>query len=60
MTTTVIVHAHCSPDKEVQVEVYEGHKSVPSSTSVLQNGEDKELYAYDEREIRVREVNKKG
>lgn len=60
MTTTVKVYAHCSPDREVLVEVYEGYKTVPSFTEVLQDGENKELLAYGERTIRVHEVNKKG
>ena len=59
MTTTVRVDAHCSPDKEVLVEVYEGYKTVPSSTAVLQDGESRELLAYGERIIRVHEVDKK-
>ncbi len=52
MTTTVKVTAHCSSDKEVQIHV--------SGTidAVLQDGESKEVYAYDDRVISVKEVLK--
>ncbi len=58
MTTTVIVKAHCSSDKEVIVAVENKLYPADDSTFILQNGETRELYAYDARVITVREVLK--
>lgn len=52
MTTTVKITAHVSPDKEVEVLV-SGERD-----RILQDGESCELYAYDAREITVREILK--
>lgn len=62
MTSIVIVHAHCSPDKEVHVT-----KSRPSglgfesTTTVLQDGETNApcgINVYDDYFICVKEVTK--
>ena len=58
MTTTVKIEAHCDPEKtEVQIQVDEGDVG---GTTVIQNGETHETYAYDNRVITVREVEKKS
>lgn len=62
MTTTVAVTAHCSADKEVIIAVFDTVDGEPKiiDTFELQNGETKELYAYDLRQISVQEVLKEG
>lgn len=55
MTTTVKIEAHCSSDKEVFVSVADGGSG---ETFVLQDGESAERYAYDDREITVKERSK--
>lgn len=52
MTTTVIVKAHCAKEKEVHVSVN------GTVERVIHDGETTEIYAYDDREIQVREVVK--
>ena len=52
MTTTVKISAHCSSDKEVHISVSD------KLDKVLQDGEVYEVYAYDERVIKVLEVKK--
>lgn len=52
MTTSVIVKACCSSTKEVHVFVSS------ALHCVLQDGETEQLYAYDDREILVKEVLK--
>ena len=52
MTTSVLVKAHCASTKEVQIHI----SGVLSTT--LQDGESKEIYAYDDRVIEVKEVEK--
>ena len=53
MTTTIIVHAHCSADKEVFVAITDGDESVEEF--VLQDGESADRAVYDGRELRVKE-----
>ena len=55
MTTNVVVTAHCADTKEVKVSI-----STESTGEVhtLQDGESGEYYAYDDREIVVKEVEK--
>ena len=55
MTTTVIIKAHCSSDKEVKVIVRD---KLTGEDFTLQDGETAEHYVYDEREISVQEVLK--
>ncbi|MDO8180179.1 MAG: hypothetical protein Q7T62_18180 [Undibacterium sp.] len=52
MTTSVKVTAHCASTKEVQIHVS------GVLDAVLQDGESKEICAYDARVIEVREVLK--
>lgn len=57
MTSTVIVKAHCSPDKRVKVTLTDKVRDGFAGTMcLLKDGEEKELYVYDERTIEVREV----
>lgn len=55
MTTSIIVTACCSPDKEVHVTT---SGNFQPSTNVLQNGQSLTFFAYDERLISVKEVSK--
>lgn len=55
MTTTVIVEAHC--DDKTEVSIVRGSENTGESY-VLQDGETKELYVYDDFQITVREVPK--
>ena len=55
MTTTVKVEAHCSPTKEVVISIEDGNTG---ETIVLQDGEKREVYAYDARRITVYEHEK--
>ena len=55
MTTTVTVNAHCDPNAtEVLVEF----SDTPDSPVTLLDGESQDFYAYDDRVITVREVEK--
>jgi uncharacterized protein YkuJ len=56
MTTTVKISAHTSIEKEVLVIIRENGNKVHEFT--LQNGENKEAYVFDNREISVIEVRK--
>lgn len=56
MTTTVKIYAHCSDDKEVTIKIRD--TIAPEQTITLQNGDQIEVYAYDEREISIKEVLK--
>ena len=60
MTTTVKIEAHCADTKEVRICIYESIKCEvdPVEAFTIQDGETKEVYAYDDREIVVREVDK--
>ena len=53
MTTTVIVNAHCSANKEVFVAITDGDESVEEF--VLQDGESADRVVYDGLEISVKE-----
>lgn len=53
MTTTVIIQAHCSPDKEVRVV-----RTDPEEVTILQDGETLSQVVYDERTIVVAEFLK--
>lgn len=55
MTTTVKIDAHCSDDKEVHVSISDARGD---EALILQNGESGEVYAYDDRVISVKEVEK--
>lgn len=55
MTTTVKVEAHCSSNKEVVVEI-STRKTLESI--ILEDGEQREVLAYDDRKIRVFEREK--
>lgn len=55
MTTTVKVEAHCRTGLEVAIEIDAG---TTSETIVLQDGEKREVYAYDARKITVYEREK--
>ena len=50
MTTTVTVHAHCASTTAVHVAVTD------QPTTVLQDGQKADFYAYDHRVISVKEV----
>jgi len=56
MTTTVKVEAHCSSNKEVVIEVNDGEDT--GHGDVIQDGETREVYAYDSRRITVYERTK--
>jgi hypothetical protein len=56
MTSTVTVTAHCGPEREVQILVGEGNEILEEI--VLQDGEHAERYVYNERFIRVVELEK--
>lgn len=55
MTTTVRVEAHCASNKEVAIAIDAG---TTGETIVLQDGEKREVYAYDARKITVYEREK--
>lgn len=55
MTSTVIIRAHCSANKEVKVKIDDGDAA---ESFTLQDGESAERYIYDDREISVKEVLK--
>ncbi len=55
MTTVVKVRACCSKEKQVEVTV---NSAAGREHYVLQDGEEKELYAYDDRVVTVNEVLK--
>ncbi len=57
MTTTVKVEAHCAGTKEVVIAIDDGSTG---ETIVLQDGEAREVYAYDARLISVCEREKQG
>lgn len=56
MTTTVKISAHMSTDKIVEVSVKENGTEIEAFT--LEDGEEMDVHAYDEREISVKEVLK--
>lgn len=60
MTTTVTIQAHCSADKEVAIAVFDIVDDEPRiiETYEIQDGETKELLAYDNRQISVQEIRK--
>jgi hypothetical protein len=51
MTTTVIIKAHCSPDKQVKIGISGG---TPEEV-ILQDGEVHETVVYDDREVSIKE-----
>ena len=53
MTSTVKITAHCASTKEVVISLDNGDYT--AELHILQDGETKELYVYDERSITVRE-----
>ena len=53
MTTTIIVQAHHDDTKEVHIEVVEDEMVIEET--ILNDGEIKELYVYDGREVSVKE-----
>lgn len=52
MTTNVTIQAHCGEGKEVVVSMQEGRYG---ENHVLEDGEEKTLYAFDERVVTVKE-----
>ena len=58
MTTTVKIDAHCGPDNEVRVKVYDDRKLQVVQASVLQDGESQSYYVYDNLVINVKEAKK--
>jgi len=56
MTTTVKICAHCSSDKEVVIKIKD--TIAPEQNITLQDGDQIEVYAYDEREISIKEILK--
>lgn len=56
MTSRVTVSAHCRD--ELEVEVLEVNGSGTAQLTKLQNGESKDFYVYDDREITVKEAPK--
>lgn len=57
MTTTVKIDAHCSADKEVQVNIVDDTIGM-NTQQVIQDGETLSVYAYDSRVIHVFEKPK--
>jgi hypothetical protein len=55
MTTTVITHAHCSSDKEVEVVIVNRVTGEVHEKFVLQDGQSADRVVYDDREIKVNE-----
>lgn len=55
MTTTVKIEAHCASTKEVAISIEDGNAL---QQIVLQDGENREVYAYDARRITVYEREK--
>lgn len=55
MTTTVKVSAHLSDDKAVSILIENDNAA---KNYVLQNGEEREFYAYDDTKITVNEFTK--
>ena len=53
MTTTVKVIVHCSEGKECVISVDDGFS--PKNDLIRQNGEEAEVYVYDDRIISIRE-----
>ena len=60
MTTVVTIKAHCSPDKEVAVAVFDIIDDEPRivETFEIQDGETAERLAYDNRQISIQEIYK--
>lgn len=56
MTTTVKIMAHCSDTIEVQIAVEDEGVQVQNIT--IQDGEETEVYVYDNRVVLVEEVEK--
>lgn len=58
MTSTVIVRAHCSNDKQVRVVISDKGEKVEEFK--LMDGQEAERYVYDGREVVVFEELKNG
>lgn len=58
MTTTVIVKAHCTNDKEVVVEIKGSYNGLSDAVFTLQDTQTLEQVVFDDREITVKEVMK--
>lgn len=58
MTTTVSITAHCSPDKQVQVNISDKQSKAVLEEFTIQDSEFAERYVYDDREITISEVLK--
>ncbi|MGZ8924595.1 MAG: hypothetical protein ACXW2E_01800 [Nitrososphaeraceae archaeon] len=58
MTTNVTIEAHLCHTKEVKVQVVDTVSGEVLENHTLQDGERKEVYIYDTREVRTSEVNK--
>lgn len=58
MTTTVTINAHCSPDKEVRVKLYDDVRMKVEKNEVLLDGESRSYYTYDDYVIVVKEAHR--
>lgn len=56
MTTRITIEAHCADDTEVKIIISDTEADTEHVT--LQDGETKEYYVYDARQINVFEVEK--
>lgn len=59
MTTEIIVNAHCSDDKEVKVRIESKDFEHGPEITTLQNNDSQTFYAHDDRDVSVKEVEKK-
>lgn len=56
MTTTVIINAHCTSDKEVVFSIIDQNKNNEEILSgILQDGETSHQAVFDGRQIRIEE-----
>lgn len=58
MTTTVKIEAHCNNETEVKVVVQDENFEYGDEVSILQDGDEHTVYAYDSRVITVTEILK--
>ena len=55
MTTRITVSAHCTDDKEVEVQIIDNERM---DISFIQSGETRDYHVWDSRVIKVREIPK--
>lgn len=58
MTTTVKVEAHCTPDRCVQIQRFDGKDAEPTAEIYIDNGEKWEGVVYGSQTVSVTEVEK--